>query len=256
MNMRPIPDYTSWQIMVLEVNSSIPLYVQIKNYIIENIKNGVYKKGQRLPSERVLSIILGVSRMTTRQALLSLVQEGILESKPGKGTYVTRPIIYQQLGMLTSFSEEIHQRGGIPSTRVISVGKQSAGYEIARKLEVPVGTQVILLNRVRLADGNPVAIEASYLVSSLCPEILEKYDFSRESLYRVLREEYNLSLTWARQQFQARMPTLREQKLLEITSNSPVLVNDRVTFSVQDKPIEYVNSTYVGDQFMFTIILH
>lgn len=242
--------------MILELNSPIPLYIQIKNYIIENIKNGNYKKGKRLPSERELSIILGVSRMTTRQALLSMIQEGVLESKPGKGTYVTRPVIYQQLGILTSLSEEIHQRGGISSNRVVTVGRQPAGYEIARKLEVPIGTQVVLLHRVRLADGNPVSFEAAYLVSSLCPEILEKHDFSQESLYRVLREEYNISLEWARQQFQARMPTLREQKLLEITATTPVLENDRVTFTTQDKPIEYVNSTYVGDQFMYTIILH
>jgi len=242
--------------MILESNSPIPLYIQITNYIIGNIKNGNYKKGQRLPSERELSTILGVSRMTTRQALLSLIQEGVLESKTGKGTYVTLPVINQQLGILTSLSEEIRQRGGISSNRVVIFDRQPASYEIARKLEVPVGTQVTLLHRVRLADGNPVAFEAAYLVSSLCPEILEKHDFSQESLYRVLREEYNIPLEWARQQFQARLPTLREQKFLEITATTPVLENDRVTFTRQNKPIEYVNSTYVGDQFVYTIILH
>lgn len=241
---------------MLDANSSIPLYIQIREYILENIRLGNYKKRQRLPSERELSTILGVSRMTARQAVTSLIKEGILESKPGKGTYVTRPLIYQQLGMLTSFSEEIRQRGGVTSSRVISKGLQPAGYEVARKLEIPIGTQVVFLHRLRLADGNPVALEAATLVSSYCPEILEKHDFSKESLYQVLREEYECPLTWARQQFQSRMPTQREQTLLEISANTPVLVNDRVTFTTQDKPIEYVNSTYIGDQFMFTIILH
>lgn len=185
-----------------------------------------------------------------------MIQEGVLESKPGKGTYVTRPVIYQQLSSLTSLSEEIHQRGGIASNRIVNISRQSAGVEIAHKLEIPVGNQVVLLQRVRLADGNPVAFEAAYLVSSQFPEILEKYDFSQESLYRVIREDYHFSLEWARQQFQARLPTAREQKLLGITQTTAVLVNDRVTFTVLDKPIEYVNSTYVGNQFMFTIILH
>ena len=242
--------------MVLEPNSLIPLYVQIKNYINDNIKNGVYKKGQQLPSERELSKSLGVSRMTTRQALVSLIQEGVLQSRPGKGTFVAKTVIYQQLGILTSLSEEIHKRGGIASSQVVEARRQPAGYEISHKLEVSVDTEVVLLNRVRLADGNPVAYEAAYLVSSQCPDILEKHDFSQQSLYEVLKEEYNLPLAWARQQFQARLPSSREQKLLGISANTPVLVNDRVTYTAGDKPIEYVNSAYIGDQFMFTIILH
>ncbi len=240
---------------MLDSNSSITLYNQIREYILENIRLGNYKKGQRIPSERELSSILGVSRMTVRQAISSLVKENILESKPGKGTYVTRPLIYQQLGALTSFSEEIRQRGGTPTSRVISQGLQPAGYEVAHKLEIPIGSQIVFLHRLRLVDGNPVAFEAAHIVSSYCPEILEKHDFSKESLYQVLREEYECPLIWALQQFQARMPTQREQTLLEISANTPVLINERVTFTTQDKPIEYVNSTYIGDQFMFTIIL-
>lgn len=240
---------------MLDPSSPIPLYTQIKNYILENIKSGVYKKGQRLPSERQLSLTLHVSRMTARQAVTSLTEEGVLESRPGKGTYVTRPVIYQQLGLLTSFTEEVHRRGGVSSSRVILKGVRPAGYEVAQKLEIPIGTPVVFLHRVRLIDGNPVAFEAAHIVSSYCPEILEKHDFGTESLYQVLREEYGCALAWARQQFQARMPTQREQSLLDISANTPVLVNDRVTFTAQNKPIEYVNSTYVGDQFMFTIIL-
>lgn len=242
--------------MVLDPNSPVPLYIQIKNHIIENIKNGNYQKGQRLPSERELSHILGVSRMTTRQALMALIQEGIIETHTGKGTFVTRPVINQQLGTLTSLSEEIRQRGGISSNRVIVCERQPASFEVARKLEIAVGTPVILLQRVRLADGNPVSFEAAYIVSSICPEIIEKHDFSQESLYKVLREEYNVPLEWARQQFQARRPTAKEQQLLKITSSTPVLENDRVTYTTQDKPVEYVNSVYVGDKFMYTIILH
>lgn len=240
---------------MLDSNSSIPLYIQIRDFILENIKNGVYKKGQRLPSERQLSLDLGVSRMTARQALVSLIKEGVLESRPGKGTYVTRPLIYQQLGMLTSFSEEVQKRGGVASNKLIYQALRPAGYEVAQKLEIPIGTVVVFLQRVRLADGNPVAFEAAHIVASYCPDILDHHDFGTESLYQVLREEYGCSLAWARQQFQSRMPTQHEQSLLNISANTPVLENDRVTFTAQDKPIEYVNSTYIGDQFMFTIIL-
>lgn len=121
---------------------------------------------------------------------------------------------------------------------------------------MPVGIEVVSLHRVRLVDGNPVAYEAAYLVSTLCPGIREKHDFAQESLYKVLREEYNLPLEWARQQFQARLPFANEQKLLEITANTLVLINGRVTYTTGDKPIENVNSAYISDQFMFTIILH
>jgi DNA-binding GntR family transcriptional regulator len=106
--------------MSLDPTSSVPLYVQIQDYLKKQIKQDAFHAGSRLPSERELSETLGVSRMTVRQALHALTHENVIFSQTGKGYYIRKPKIDQELGVLTSFSEEMNQRGVVPNSRVIT----------------------------------------------------------------------------------------------------------------------------------------
>jgi GntR family transcriptional regulator len=241
----------------MEINpaSSVPLYIQIKDYLHQKVKNGVFPGGTKLPSERDLSLDLGVSRMTVRQALQALVKEDIIYSRTGKGYYACQPRIDQELGVLTSFSEEMLQHGFLPTSRVILAELQLPTPEIAEPLQLSQGAEVVALRRVRLADNRPIALENAFLVHELCPGILQSHDFNKESLYKVLREAYGCPLTWAKQWVQARLPTLSEQKLLDIDGEIPVLSNKRITYTRNDRPVEYVTSIYLGDRYNLAIIL-
>jgi GntR family transcriptional regulator len=236
-------------------HDSTPLYIQLKEHLKAQIEAGVYGPGMRLPSERELANHFQVSRMTARQAIQLLAADGLISAHVGKGTYVLKPRIDQELQFLTSFTEDIRQRGMLPSSRMIQATLAQADEGIASKLRVPLGTELVLLSRVRLADSEPIAWEICHVASRLCPGILDTHDFSRESLYHVLREEYGLRLIWADQLISARMPDKNEREALGLDTKTPVLSLTRVTYADNDQPVEYVQSVYRCDRFQLRTVL-
>src|SRR5215475_4846403 len=136
-------------------NSPVPRYHQLKEILREKIRAGEWKPGDLIPSERELSETYGISRMTTRQAITDLVNEGVFYREQGKGTFVTRNKITQQLMSLTGFTEDIRARGQNPSTRVLSARLGHADEIVAERLRVAPGQAIVLLQRLRLADGEP-----------------------------------------------------------------------------------------------------
>lgn len=239
----------------LHHDSPVPLYIQIKDLLQKQIENGVYAVGARLPSERELAQKFNVSRMTARQALQGLAQEGLTSSRVGKGTFVSPPRINQELRTLTSFSEDMRARGMTPSSRVVRAEVVQAAREIAERLHLAPRTEVVLLSRVRLADDQPLALETTHIPAHLCSGLLEKHDFSRESLYAVLRADYGWNLVWADQMIEACMPSPHERQALGLNRQTPVLRLTRVTYNQYDQPVEYVQSVYRGDQYQLRAVL-
>lgn len=232
-----------------------PLYIQIAEFLEKQIRSGAYPLGTRLPSERELAEQYSLSRMTARQALKELTRAGFAESVVGKGTFVSQPKIDQQLRELTSFSEDMRMRGLRPTSRVLLAEETAADDTVADALRLLPGQKIIVLSRVRSADDRPVVIETGYLNQQLCPGILDKHDFSHESLYDVLRLNYGIRLVWATQGIEARLPSKFERETLEISANEPVLALTRVTYNEEDVPIEYVVSAYCGSRYQFRTIL-
>lgn len=241
--------------MPINHDSTIPLYIQLKEHLRIQIETGVYPSGARLPSERDLAEAFQVSRMTARQALQLLAKDGFTSSRVGKGTYVRRPKIAQELGFLTSFTEDIRRRGMAPGSKIIRAALELADDEVAGQLQVSRGAEIILLSRVRLADNEPIAWEICHLNPRLCPGLLERHDFSRESLYQVLREEYGHHLIWADQLISARMPDKHERDVLHLDGKTPVLSLTRVTYADHDQPMEYVRSVYRCDRYHLRTVL-
>jgi GntR family transcriptional regulator len=236
-------------------DSPVPLYVQIKDYLRLNIQNGVFAVNQRIPSERQLAEQFDVNRLTVSKALSELAQEGLIYSRVGKGTYVRPTRIDQALQSLTSFTEDMNNRGKKASSRVLYAGVDPADEEIARALSILPGVEVVVLHRVRMADRLPIALERSHIIYALCPGIVDQHDFSQDSLYRVLRETYNLRLTYAHQTIEAHTAGEAEQTALEAGPCTPILQITRVTYNDDDQPIEYVRSSYRGDRYKFYTIL-
>ncbi|MCL4880457.1 MAG: GntR family transcriptional regulator [Anaerolineae bacterium] len=236
-------------------DSHVPLYIQIKDYIRLNIQAGVFPENSRIPSERQLAEQFQVSRLTVSKAINELIQEGLLHSHVGKGTFVSSTKIEQELRTLTSFTEEMIRRGQRPSSRVLYAAVEPASSEVTKALLLPSGTKIIVLKRVRLADNQPVALETSAIVAAICPGIVDKHDFSQESLYQVLREECGIRIAYARQTFESRQATPEEQEALHLDPHTPILGITRVTYNAQEQPIEYVRSAYRGDRYKFNAIL-
>ncbi|MCC6798673.1 MAG: GntR family transcriptional regulator [Anaerolineae bacterium] len=232
-------------------DSPVPLYVQIKDYLRRSIQTGAIGVHARVPSERELAQQFNVNRLTASRALKELAQEGLIYSRVGKGTYVCPPKINQTLKALSSFSEEMRQLGQQASSRVLQAAIVHAPELVSRALSLPAEAEIVLLVRVRLADGLPIALESSHIPHALCREILPRHDFARESLYHVLRHEYGLRMTYAHQTIEAQVASEGEQRALECKPGTPILSIVRVTYTDADQPFEYVRSAYRGDRYRF-----
>ena len=154
-------------------NSPLPRYYQLKEIMRERVQSDEWKPGDLIPSERELSEKYGISRMTARQAITDLVNEGLFYREQGKGTFVSQRKITQQLIRLTGFTEDIKARGQKPGTKVLSAQMFPADETTAEKLRIDPGTLIFRLQRLRLADDEPLAIELSQITFKGCERLLE-----------------------------------------------------------------------------------
>lgn len=231
-------------------NSAVPRYHQLKEILRERIRQGEWKPGDLIPSERELSETYGISRMTARQAVTDLVNDGVFYREQGKGTFVSQNRITQQLLRLTGFTEDIRARGQRPSTRVLSAAMIPADETAAERLQVPEGTMVCCLRRLRLADDEPLAIEVSLLNFKGCEGLVDE-DLEHQSLYQLLESKYGLSLAEAEQEIEAGLATGETAETLKIAVGSPVLFTRRTTYAERNRPIEYARSVYCGAKYTF-----
>lgn len=141
-------------------------------------------------------------------------------------------------------------RGTVASGRVLEARVIPATLTLAAIFSVPMNTEIVLLSRLRLSDGIPLAIEEAYILHQVCPGILD-HDFSKESLYNVFATRYNTILVRAEQTMEASLVAPEEAELLQITSPSPVLRIERLSYNEQNTLIEYVKSAYRGDRYKF-----
>jgi GntR family transcriptional regulator len=231
-------------------NSPLPRYYQLKEIIRERVRSGEWKPGDHIPSERELSEKYGISRMTARQAITDLVNEGLFYREQGKGTFVSERKITQQLIRLTGFTEDIRARGQRPGTKVLSAEMRPADEATAEKLRIDHGTPIFRLQRLRLADDEPLAIELSQISFKGCERLLEE-DLEKNSLYRVLETNHGIPLMEADQELEAGLAGNEESQLLKISVGSPVLFTRRVTYTERNQPIEYAKAVYCGNKYTF-----
>jgi len=202
--------------------------------------------GGALPSERQLSVDLGVSRLTVRAALDELVREGFLVRRRGSGTFVREPKIAQELAM-TSFSEEMRRRGMTPGSRTLSLETTTAGAYLGRCLHVSPSERVVVAKRLRLADGESMAIETLHVPESLVPG-LEPKDLDR-SFYELLDERYGITIVGGMQTIEPTVTNEEESEALDVPLHSPAFLFERTTRSENDDIVEFVRSIYRGDRY-------
>jgi GntR family transcriptional regulator len=233
----------------LQKGLPIPLYYQIKTRLLEQIEAGM-KPGDRMPSERELTERFGVSRMTARQALVELENEGYLVRVQGKGSFVATPKIEQPLATLTSFTEDMRRRGLEAGAEVLQAGEVPAGRRVAQALGIAETAPVFRLERLRLAGGVPMALETSHLDVAYFPN-LGALDFAHVSLYQILRERYGVRLVRATQSLEAVPADERQAEILHVREGSPLMLMERVSRDQHGRPVEMVRSYYRGDRYRF-----
>ena len=203
--------------------------------------------GQAIPSERQLSVDLGVSRLTVRAALDELVREGYLSRRRGSGTFVSEPKVAKGMTM-SSFSEDMRERGLEPGSRTLDFRVVPAGARLGRILHVSPSEPVLAVKRLRLADGEPMAIELLHVRQALLPD-LTAADLEQASFYELLSDRYGIDIVGGSQAVEPTVTNEEESEVLGVPLHSPALLFERVTRSPADEVVEFTVSVYRGDRY-------
>jgi GntR family transcriptional regulator len=224
-----------------------PKYYQVKRHLLELIDE--LAPGSPVPTERYLTAQLETSRTTVRRALAELVGEGRLVRRQGSGTFVAEPKIMWPLQM-ASFTRQASSSGYSTSTQLINASREKASGEIAARLAVKPGAATYCVERLRLVDDVPMALESSHLSAARFPALISR--LRRESsLYALLTERYGVEPVEAEETIETASAGPREAELLQIDIGAPILVLGRHSFARNGEPIEYVRSWYRGDRYRF-----
>lgn len=238
---------------MLNKNSATPIYAQLEEYIKDNIKNKVYLSGTALPTEREFTELFGVSRMTVRQAISNLVNEGVLYKIKSKGAFVSKEIIEKQLE-IQSFSQDMRGRGHVPGSKLIELTKIIPDEEVRKNLGLADTEEVYFLNRLRLADGEPMAMEYCYIPYKYFPD-LNKYNMEHCSLYEIMINDYNLQIGYIKQSLKAVRMYKKEAELLIKKVRGFGLLSVRILYNSYDIPMEYTKTIYHPDRYNFNMVV-
>lgn len=210
---------------------------------------------EKLPSERELVARYGVSRITVRQAIKDLENLGYLQTRPGKGIYVTEPSPVYELEVVRSFTQTALAQKLKPGTRLLKAETLPAGPEIARPLEIPVGTEVVFLERLRLLDGNPVGVQRDWFSAALARGILDlDWTVENRSLYGELEERYGVFPSSGNSTLSARLATNEEATLLQLDIPAAVLTLDQVAYDSEDRVVNVGAAAYHPVRYPLTLL--
>ncbi len=233
----------------LNRNSSTPLHVQLRNILQQMLVEGDYEIGQTFLPEHVIESTFYVSRTTVREAISDLVSSGYLTRQRGKGTFVTRNNEAFEASKLTSFSEDMAQRGHQASSEVITLQRVETPTRLDQHF--PNNDSVWEIFRLRFADDEPIALQRSFVPSS--DHVFERHELKQGSLYQLIALHYGLQATSADEVITATNATPSQADLLRIDRGAPLLHVERITFAQQGQIIEYVEIDYRADRYSFHV---
>ncbi|GAA3400512.1 GntR family transcriptional regulator [Paenibacillus hodogayensis] len=240
--------------MPLDKNSPVPLYHQLTEALVKMIEDH-YVEGDALPTEPELEQRFGVSRMTVRLAMNALADEGLVERKQGRGTFVRSPKITHQLTSITSWTEQMKERGFVPHTVHAEIVVVDPPKKIGALLQLRPGERTVRIKRVRYASGEPMCIMINYVKETLLGGFAEK-GLQGESFYETLARDYGIRIAKAQETVEAREATEHEAELLRIQAWSPVLFVTRLSYLPDSVPFEVVHLTSRADRYRYQIMLY
>jgi len=240
-------------VVTVDPNAPIPLYHQVERAIRERLRSGAWAPGTQIPTEDELCEQFRVSRITVRHALRNLVAQGLLERGRGRGTFVRDTTLTAGARGLTSFTSEMQALGLTAGGRTIESGVVSAAEDVATALDVPTGSEVVMIRRLRTGDGVPIGVQTAYLPAARFPG-LEEQRLDDQSLYAVLRDRYGVTPSEAIETFRITHVEEADAALLEVPAGACAFTVERLTSDVH-QPFELVRSLMRGDRYRVRLVL-
>ncbi len=237
--------------MQIDRNSHFPLYLQLKELLLNHIELGNWKPGQQLPTEEEIQRDYELSRTTVRQALRELELEGRIHRQPGRGTFVARPKVQEGTESFSLDVIDFREQGFELSWKVLSTNQMPAAEQVAVSLQIAPGSRVFGLRRLRIANG----LVLGYVVSYVADGFLDKVDLSLTEIGGSMN--YITGIDFSKcmvERIVEALPVGREEaKILEMTPGEPILVITRLLKNVDGRPIEYFRGCYRGDRFRYHV---
>lgn len=235
--------------MELDFKSALPLHIQLKEILKNEILNGQFK--EKIPSERELMDRFSVSRSTVREAISDLVTDGILEKKHGRGTFISHRPVEEWLGSITTYNEIINDMGMKPGTKLLYQGAETAPQSVANTLGVE---RFYKIDRLRYANDTPIALEMQYYPLEIGLK-LKEFDLNDAAIYDIMELSLGIKLWKAEQMITSVQPTKEEALRLNIKESSSALLIERLTYDPADNPVEYLRGLFRADMYAFRIKL-
>ncbi|MDA5483138.1 GntR family transcriptional regulator [Yersinia intermedia] len=236
-------------------DSEVPLYLQVSEWIRENVYKGELGKGDRIPSENQIMELLQVSRGTVKKAVTMLVNEGMLIQVQGKGTFVKNENISYSLGAgLLSFAESLESQHLDYSTEMITSRVEQASKNVAEKLKIEPGSPILYLERVRSVEGERVMLIENRINMALCPGI-ESVDFNTQNLFPTIEKLSGRSISFSESRYAAKIVGSERGHYLEVSEDAPVLHLQQLVFFEKDLPIEFGNVWLKSDKYYLGTVL-
>ncbi|GAC1588502.1 MAG: GntR family transcriptional regulator [Ktedonobacteraceae bacterium] len=232
----------------------IPLYYQLKQVVRNEIERGIYHPGDRLPSETEMIQRYGVSRITVRQALSELENEGVVVRRHGRGSYVAERAIEQDLVRLTDFVEDMELAGLAPSSQVLSFEREVVTASIAEALDVAVSEEVIRIDRLRQADERPIAYDITWLPLRF-GLLLSESELRHDTIYHILETRYNIPIEMGVFHITASNVTTEQAHLLQIAPGTGLLLIRRISYTTGNVPVYVQDRYYRTDRISYRVTL-
>ncbi len=232
-----------------------PKYYQLAISLREQIASGQLDEGCQLPPEESISKELQLSRGTVRKAIDLLLQEGLITRHQGRGTFITPPPHQSAHFSLSSFSQAMRRQYRVPSTQVLTFEVISAPTKVSKRLELPPKTPVFHIERLRMADNQPVALEIRYLPQELCPALIHQ-DLETQSIHWLLVKKFEIALVRMEHVVELCKMTSDQAGLLQAPVAQNAFSVDRLTYTQQGKkrlPAVWFQATYREDIYDMTV---
>jgi GntR family transcriptional regulator len=236
----------------IELHPGLPLHAQISRWFREQIERGEINPGEQLPSENELSARFSVSRPTVRRALQTLETENLIYRRPGLGSFVADRRVSQGLVRLTDFAQDMERAGLEATSRILHQARESASGALASQLGLAEGAQLFRLDRLRLGDGTPIALDRTWL-PPFYAQLLEGHDLTQDTIYRILEKEYGIPILSGRYRLTAEAadPELAED--LGIPCGDALLLIERISRTAGGRPVYVQRRYYRSDRVAYEL---
>jgi GntR family transcriptional regulator len=231
----------------------IPVYVRIRETLRDEITTGLLKRGERLPPEHELATKFSVSRMTIRESIEDLVDEGLLYRRHGVGTFVAFPHLQRDHTRLTSFFDKADEEGMEVRAELLSREVMPARAVVARALDLPPGSRVIRIKTLRYANNVPITVHDAYLPHALFADLINA-DLEHQGLWALI-EKCGYKVKRAVQRLEARDADKELAELMKVKEGSPILFKERTVYAADGTPVEFTYCYNRGDVYSLTVAL-